>query len=60
MTNKLPWKALVVFEIHDYEEEEKTKGRAEEVYWFMRREEFGCPNKIVQELQLKDTNIFKE
>lgn len=50
----------MVFEIHDYEEEEKTKGRGEEVYWFMRREEFGCPNKIVQELQLKDTNIFKE
>lgn len=55
MENKLTLKSLVVFELL-HSEEEKTNGRGKTVYWFMKRKGFGCPNKIVQELQLKETN----
>ena len=55
MANKLTLKSLVVFELL-LSEEEKTNGRGKTAYWFMKRKGFGCPNKIVQELQLKETN----
>ena len=52
------FKALVMVEL--LEEEEETKGRGMARSWLKKREELGYFTNIVRELQLKDTERFKE
>ena len=54
------FKTLVMVELLDSEEEEKTKGRGMARSWLQKREELGYFTNIVQELQLEDTEGLKE
>ena len=47
-------------ELLDSEEEEETKGRGMRRSWLKKREELGYFTNIVRELQLEDTEGFKE
>ena len=52
-------KALVMVELLDSEEEE-TKGLGMTRSWLKKKEELDCFTNIVRELQLEDTEGFKE
>ena len=54
------FKALVLVELLDSEKGEETKGRRMTISWLKKREEPGYFKEIVRELQLKDTEGFKE
>ena len=54
------FKALVVVELLNSEEEEETKGWGTTRSWLKKREKQGYFNNIVRELQLVDTEGFKE
>ena len=58
-TNKM-FKALVMVELLNSEEEEKTKGRGMTRSWLKKREELGYFTNTVRELQLEDTEGFKK
>ena len=53
-------KALVMVELFDSEEEEETKERGMTRSWFKKREELGYFTNNVRELQLEDTEGFKD
>ena len=53
-------KALVMVELFDPEEEEETKERGMTRSWFKKREELGYFTNNVRELQLEDTEGFKD
>ena len=53
-------KALVMVEMFDSEEEEETKERGMTRSWFKKREELGYFTNNVRELQLEDTEGFKD
>ena len=55
MADKQMFKALVMVELFDSEEEEGTKGRGMTRSWIKKREELRYFTNIVQELQLEDT-----
>ena len=57
MADKQIFKALEMVELVDSEE---TKGRGTTRSWLKKREEQGYLTNIVRELQLKDTERFKE
>ena len=54
------FKALVVVELLNSEEEEETKGWGMTRSWLKKREKQGYFKNIVRELQLEDTEGFKE
>ena len=54
------FKTLVMVELLDSEEEEETKGRGMTRSWLKKREEQGYFTNMVRELQLEDTEEFKE
>ena len=54
------FKALVMVELLDSEEEEETKGQGMTRNWLKKRDELGYFTNIVRELQLEDTEGFKE
>ena len=54
------FKALVMVEWLDPEEEEKTKGRGLTRSWLKEKEELGYFTNNVRGLQLEDTEGFKE
>ena len=54
------FKALVLVELLDSEKGEETKRRRMTISWLKKREELGYFTEIVRELQLKDTEGFKE
>ena len=60
MADKQMFKALVMVELLDSEEEEETKGRGMTSRWLKKREDLGYFTDIVRELQLEDTEGFKE
>ena len=62
MANKQALNALVILELLDSEGEEgdNNNGQGKTREWLKRRRELGYYTKIVQELQLEDTNGFKE
>ena len=62
MANKQALNALVISELLDSEDEEgdNNNGRGKTREWLKRRRELGYYTNIVQELQLEDTNGFKE
>ena len=62
MANKQALNALVILELLDSEDEEgdNNNGRGKTREWLKRRRELGYYTNIVQELQLEDTNGFKE
>ena len=60
MAGKQMFKALVIAELLDSGEEEETKGQRMARSWLKKREELGYFTNIVRELQLKDTERFKE
>ena len=60
MADKQMLKALVMVELLDSKEEEETKGRGMTRSWLKKREELGYSTNIVRELQLEDTEWFKE
>ena len=60
MVDKQMFKALVMVELLNSEEEEETKGRGMMRSWLKKREELGYFTNIVRELQLEDTEGFKE
>ena len=60
MADKQMFKALVMVELLDSKEEEETKGRGMTRSWLKKREELGYSTNIVRELQLEDTEWFKE
>ena len=51
---------VVMVKFLDLEEEEETKGRVMTRSWLKKREELGYFTSIVRELQLEDTERFKE
>ena len=53
-------KALVMVDLFDSEEEEETKERGMTRSWFKKREELGYFTNNVRELQLEDTEGFKD
>ena len=53
-------KALVMVELFDSEEEEETKERGMTRSWLKKREELGYFTNNVRELQLEDTEGFKD
>ena len=59
MADKQMFKALVMVELHDSEEEEETKGRGMTRSWLKKREELGYFTNIVRELQFEDTEGFQ-
>ena len=60
MADKQMFKALVMVELLNSEEEEKTKGRGMTRSWLKKREELGYFTNTVRELQLEDTEGFKK
>ena len=60
MADKQMFKALVVVELLDSEEEEEIKGREMTRIWLKKREELGCFTNIVRDFELEDTAGFKE
>ena len=60
MADKQMFQALVIAERLDSREEEETKRRGTTRSWLKKREEQGYLTNIVRELQLKDTERFKE
>ena len=60
MTDKQMFKALVMVELFDSEEEEETKGRGMTRSWLKKREQLGYFTNILREMQLEDTEGFKE
>ena len=60
MGDKQMFKAMVMAELLDSEEEEETKGRRMTRSWLKKREELSYFTNIVRELQLEDTEGFKE
>ena len=60
MANKQMFKALVMVELLNSEEEEETKGWGITKSWLNKREELGYFTNIVRELQLEDTGGIKE
>ena len=62
MANKQALNALVILELLDLEDGEgdNNNGRGKTREWLKRRRELGHYTNIVQELQLEDTNGFKE
>ena len=51
---------LMMVELLDSEKGEETKRRRMTISWLKKREELGYFTEIVRELQLKDTEGFKE
>ena len=60
MADKQMFQAMVIAELLDSGEEEETKGQGMARSWLKKREELGYFTNIVRELQLKDTERFKE
>ena len=54
MANKQMFKALVMVELLDLEEEGETKGRRMMKSWLKTKEELGYFTIIVREVQLED------
>ena len=60
MVDKQMFKALVMVGLLHSEEQEETKGWEMTRSWLKKREELGDFTNIVWELQLEDTEGFKE
>ena len=60
MADKQMFKALVMVELLDSEEEEEIKIRGMATSWLNKRGKLGYFTNIVRKLQLEDTEGFKE